>query len=140
MGGPPALVPKLPDRVLMLAARVPRLAPGDSRLEWTAGKVPRELLMEQERGRPSATSSEACLNWCVLRYRVPQALHRMGLPTGPRRHCGDSAHPGLFNQHVCSKRIAWGASTADMHGSLDGQPQATSGSKEIQARFHALHP
>lgn len=62
------MVPKLPERVLMLAERVPRLAPGDSMLgTMAAEEVPRELLMEQERGRPSATNSEACLNWCVLR-------------------------------------------------------------------------
>ena len=27
----------------------------------------------------------------VRRYRVPQALHSMGLDAGPRRHCGESA-------------------------------------------------
>lgn len=31
----------------------------------------------------------------VRRYRVPQALHSMGLDAGPRRHCGESAFRGF---------------------------------------------
>lgn len=27
-----------------------------------------------------------CISWCVRRKRVPQALQRMGLLVGPRRH------------------------------------------------------
>ena len=27
-----------------------------------------------------------CMSWCVRRKRVPQALQRMGLLVGPRRH------------------------------------------------------
>jgi len=29
----------------------------------------------------------------VLRYRVPHALHSIGLLAGPRRHCGESNAP-----------------------------------------------
>ena len=31
----------------------------------------------------------------VRRYRVPQALHSIGLDAGPRRHCGESAFRGF---------------------------------------------
>lgn len=42
------------------------------------------------RGLPLDALLESLVRDMVLRHRVPHALHSVGLPGGPLRHCGDS--------------------------------------------------